>query len=167
MNMQTECMQANGVNACLAFRRWNKTTTTTTEQSTSTTTKMITGRNIMRRKALDKEHVDDDNDRHMIKNMHFACTQHKCLNVPIASMDLVNVCMYISSWADEKKTEILWETKHNNNSISTAPTKKARIRETQKKNKTKRSETCIKHRAQSDRQRRITAARIIIIDASK
>lgn len=24
----------------------------------------------MRKKALDKEHVDDDNDRHMIKSMH-------------------------------------------------------------------------------------------------
>lgn len=39
----------------------------------------------MRRKALDKEHVDDDNDRHMIENMH-AFYMHKCLTVPIAWM---------------------------------------------------------------------------------
>lgn len=43
----------------------------------------------MRKKALDKEHVDDDNDRHMIKNRHIyvyinLCIKHKSLTVPIA-----------------------------------------------------------------------------------
>lgn len=39
----------------------------------------------MRRKALDKEHVDDDNDRHMIKSMHaFYMHPEMRLTVPIA-----------------------------------------------------------------------------------
>lgn len=49
----------------------------------------------MRRKALDEEHVDDDNDRHMIKNMHafYMHPAHKCSTVPIAWMDF-SVCRF-------------------------------------------------------------------------